>query len=440
MDKIRIIKTSKDNDAVYIYGYIYYHKRHNRDGTVYWKCKDCQATITTHDKTVMKIGKTTSCAKEDILNSHEPHKTTSEEVLEADQSVKNIRKRVEKENVAISKAYYEEKKEYLTKMKEKTDQDMEELIACFPDLYSIKSSLYSHKWKNFPPLPHNLDELVVPSQLTITEDDKSFLLCDGKVDKERVLIFASRTGLEILSKTTQWHADGTFKSAPQMFLQVYIICGFYKDKIFPCVYSITTAKNEMIYKYIIDQIKTKAIASGLEVKPLTILLDFEKASFNAFRYHFPDIQIRGCFFHHSQCLFRKLVEHGLKSQFQSDSTFKLWFSKLVCLALIPVIKLEDGFEYIYDSRPEYTEIDKFLDYYVETWLDGFERNIWNHFENLGPRTNNHVEGYNSRFNGIVNVSHPNIWKFITCLQAEEATYTHKYVRLEKNILKERPRN
>ncbi len=51
-----------------------------------------------------------------------------------------------------------------------------------------------------------------------------------------------------------------------------------------------------------------------------------------------------------------------------------------------------------------------------------------------------MEGYNSRFNRIVNVSHPNIWKFITCLQAEEATYTHKYVRLEKNILKERPRN
>jgi len=260
MENIRIIKTNKDKDAVYFYGFIYYHKRHNRDGTVYWKCKDCQATITTNE-TVMKIGKTPTCTKDDILNCHDTHETTSEEVLEADQSVKVIRKRVEKENVAISKVYYEEKKEYLEKMKEKQpDQDIEELIVCFPDLYSIKSSLYNHKWKNFPKLPQNLDELVVPSQLTVTEDDKDFLICDGKVEKERILIFASRTGLEILSKTQQWHADGTFKSAPQMFLQVYIICGFYKEKLFPCVDAVTTAKNEIAYKYILDQIKTKSIA------------------------------------------------------------------------------------------------------------------------------------------------------------------------------------
>jgi len=38
-------------------------------------------------------------------------------VLEADQSVKAIRKRVETENVAISKAYNDEKKEYLDKLK-----------------------------------------------------------------------------------------------------------------------------------------------------------------------------------------------------------------------------------------------------------------------------------------------------------------------------------
>jgi hypothetical protein len=72
-----------------------------------------------------------------------------------------------------------------------------------------------------------------------TEDDENFLVSDGKVDKERVLIFASKTGLEILSKTVQWHANGTFKTAPKMFQQVYIIFGFYKDKLFTCAYSVT---------------------------------------------------------------------------------------------------------------------------------------------------------------------------------------------------------
>jgi hypothetical protein len=44
---------------------------------------------------------------------------------------------------------------------------------------------------------------------------------------------------------------------------------------------------------------------------------------------------------------------------------------MVCLALTPVNKLEDGFEYVYDSHPEYPEVNNLLDYYVETWLDGF---------------------------------------------------------------------
>jgi hypothetical protein len=45
-----------------------------------------------------------------IMKNYEPHETTNIDVLEADQSVKAIRKRVETENVAISKAYNDEKR------------------------------------------------------------------------------------------------------------------------------------------------------------------------------------------------------------------------------------------------------------------------------------------------------------------------------------------
>ncbi len=144
MENIRIIKTKRDKDAVYIYGYVYHHKRNNKDGTIYWKCKDCPATITSFGENVKKIGKKDECRKDELIGSHEPHHITSIDVLEADQSVKAIRKRVETENVAISKAYNDEKKEYLDKMKE-FEYDMEDLIAQFPDLYSIKSSLYNHR-------------------------------------------------------------------------------------------------------------------------------------------------------------------------------------------------------------------------------------------------------------------------------------------------------
>ena len=95
MENIRIIKTKRDKDAVYLFGFVYHHKRNNRDGTIYWKCKDCPATITTLDTNVIKIGKKSDFSKDELIGSHEPHETTNIDVLEADQSVKAIRKRVE---------------------------------------------------------------------------------------------------------------------------------------------------------------------------------------------------------------------------------------------------------------------------------------------------------------------------------------------------------
>ena len=37
------------------------------------------------------------------------------------------------------------------------------------------------------------------------------------------------------------------------------------------------------------------------------------------------------------------------------------------------------------------------------------------------RTNNHCEGWHTRFNNAVGKHHPNIWLFLRCLQEEPAT-------------------
>lgn len=41
-------------------------------------------------------------------------------------------------------------------------------------------------------------------------------------------------------------------------------------------------------------------------------------------------------------------------------------------------------------------VQAFISYVVSTWVDEdaarFKRDIWNHWENQGPRTTNHIEG------------------------------------------------
>ena len=68
----------------------------------------------------------------------------------------------------------------------------------------------------------------------------------------------------------------------------------------------------------------------------------------------------------------------------------------------------------------------------------FPIEIWNHFNN-NKRTNNDVEGYNSKLDKFLS-THPNIWKFINLMKAEESSSTLKYIHIEDGTLQTRGRN
>ena len=56
----------------------------------------------------------------------------------------------------------------------------------------------------------------------------------------RILIFISDRSLIELSKRRIWYADGTFKSAPKGFMQLYTIHGINENGLaFPAAYILT---------------------------------------------------------------------------------------------------------------------------------------------------------------------------------------------------------
>jgi len=75
----------------------------------------------------------------------------------------------------------------------------------------------------------------------------------------------------------------------------------------------------------------------------------------------------------------------------------------------------------------------------------YPREMWNQFENNGPRTNNNCEAYNEKLGCVINKPNPNIWWFLDLIKSEDTHFTLAYYRLlgEKNKekdFKERPRN
>jgi hypothetical protein len=68
------------------------------------------------------------------------------------------------------------------------------------------------------------------------------------------------------------------------------------------------------------------------------MTDYENAAINAFKDNFPNNQNRGCFFHFTQCLYRRIQSNAdLKREYENpqNSNF-LIVHQLAALAFVPV--------------------------------------------------------------------------------------------------------
>ena len=71
--------------------------------------------------------------------------------------------------------------------------------------------------------PESLEELQIPIEFQRTTKNDVFLLYDSGPQLRRILIFGTQRNVEMLMLARIWLADGTFKTSPILFEQVYVI-------------------------------------------------------------------------------------------------------------------------------------------------------------------------------------------------------------------------
>ena len=77
-----------------------------------------------------------------------------------------------------------------------------------PDYFDVKCRFTRLRSKNSKTNASSLSDVVVND--TKTKNGKfNFLIYDNH-KKNRILVFVSKTGLQILSESDKWHSDGTF--------------------------------------------------------------------------------------------------------------------------------------------------------------------------------------------------------------------------------------
>ena len=170
----------------------------------------------------------------------------------------------------------------------------EESAVDLPRLDSLKRNICRARKRaeNVPPEPTSLDALQIPEAYARTNKGEPFLLYNsGSVaENSRVIIFGTQCNVETLNTSNVWLADGTFKVAPKLFHQLYVIHRLKggpgpleNGHMLPSLFVLLPSKTEKIYRIMWNKIKVLCPTAC----PTHIIVDFEKGSINAFKESFP---------------------------------------------------------------------------------------------------------------------------------------------------------
>ena len=139
---------------------------------------------------------------------------------------------------------------------------------------------------------------VIPEKITKLENGDEALLLNQVYENSRVLLFMSPSACKLMKNCIGLQMDGTFKTTPNGFRQVYILFSLdEKHNVSPIMYCLLPCKDTNMYKFVLEALKT---AVGEDLCPAFIMIDFEISMIEAVNHSFPDAELSGCNFHFKQ--------------------------------------------------------------------------------------------------------------------------------------------
>ncbi|KAF1756397.1 hypothetical protein GCK72_012850 [Caenorhabditis remanei] len=249
-----------------------------------------------------------------------------------------------------------------------------------------------------------------------TLDGDGFLIRDVTFNQERVLIFGSDVGLELLSAGKVLMVDGTFSCCPDGFTQLFTFHVYLsEDVVKPVVFALLPNKQLATYEFMINQLKRLPFLQNW--KPDMIISDFEVNIKTAFERSFPTASFHGCLFHLIQSWRRRAEKLKLYDELLTGSLQDFW-QLLKVLPFIEESKIGRFFEIIVlETVPNIVgpAVNEFIDYVDENYVRGpvggtprFSPSLWScslQTINGIHRTSNSVECWHRLLHSVTTMHH-----------------------------------
>jgi hypothetical protein len=294
-----------------------------------------------------------------------------------------------------------------------------------------------------PPEPNDWRSFVIPQNLMTTLSQTQFCH-DFNFPGFRILLFVTDGNLQRLSAADVWLMDGTFKTVPTVFKQLYTIhakVGGINGRILPLVYALMTSKSKRCYRHLFEELKRLATNANIQLDPSFVISDLERSAINAIKEAFPRIQNKGCHFHLAQIIWRAIGRFGLVARYREDRQFSLNLRHLVALAYLEPNDILQAFR---DIRRILPPVARFLlKWFNKNYVNGnvrtqtgpkFPPDMWSVSENNDgafPRTNNNVEAWHMKWLIIVGSSHLGLFKVINHIREEQRDNESIFLRIER---------
>ena len=104
-----------------------------------------------------------------------------------------------------------------------------------------------------------------------------------------------------MARSRMWYLDGTFKSRPLLFAQLYCVHYDYQDHVIPGVFVLMSDKTQRSYTDVFMHIRNE-MPERHRTGPGSFSTDFEIAAANGFKEIFSSSNEAFCFFHFAQSM------------------------------------------------------------------------------------------------------------------------------------------
>ncbi|CAF4415714.1 unnamed protein product [Rotaria magnacalcarata] len=133
---------------------------------------------------------------------------------------------------------------------------------------------------------------------------------------------------------------------------------------------------------------------GFDLKPLSIICDFEQSFMNAVTNELPQTIVIGCWFHFCQSCYRNIQTLGMMNLYEDDAESRELLRGFMGLALLPIDRIYEGYEILKQrvtTSSQAKQLNAFVSYFEHEWMHVFKPTTWSVNKSTW-RTNNHAEG------------------------------------------------